>query len=384
MIGGLSVNKRILAVFLLVLVFGSINAFSEENESVQITLYHASFCSYCKKEIQWLEKEFLPENPDVELKKIMIDGSEENYQIFVNQMNELNESSETVPVLIVGEEKVVRGFNENTKKQITDLVEAERNSQQAVAEEELIFELPLIGEINAKKMSLPAMAIFLGLIDGFNPCAMWVLVFLIALLLEVQDKKRIWLIVGTFILASGVLYFLFMTAWLNVFLFIGFMGIIQLIIGVIAIVSGAWHVKDFLKKEDPTCKVVASEEKKKITERIQELVNAEIVPATIIGIILLAFSVNLIEFVCSAGIPAVFTKILAANNLSTIEYYGYILLYDIFYMLDDFIVFMIAAFTLQFIDVGNKYVKWAGLFGGIVLIILGILLIFFPQMLVFA
>ncbi|MFH1588098.1 MAG: hypothetical protein ABIA76_02035 [Candidatus Diapherotrites archaeon] len=255
---------------------------------------------------------------------------------------------------------------------------------QPIKANELIFDIPFIGEIDVSGMSLPAMAIILGLIDGFNPCAMWVLVFLIALLLEVQDKKRIWLIVGTFILASGILYFLFMTAWLNVFLFIGFMGIIQTIVGVIAIASGAWHLKDFFKKEDPTCEVVSSESKKKITERIQELVNAEIVPATIIGIIVLAFSVNLIEFVCSAGIPAVFTKILAANNLSTIEYYGYILLYDIFFMLDDFIIFMIAAMTLQFVDVSSKYVKIAGLIGGIVLILLGILLIFFPQFLVFA
>ena len=243
------------------------------------------------------------------------------------------------------------------------------------------FELPFIGRTDLTTFSIPTLAIVLGLIDGFNPCAMWVLVYLIALLINVGDKKKIWVIVGSFVLASGILYFLFMTAWLNVFLLLGYLKPITILIGLVALGGGILSLKEYLATKGAlTCKVGDENSHEKTMNKIQELISKPLSIAVLFGIFALAFVVNSVEFVCSSAIPAVFTQILALSNLSTIEHYAYILLYDFFFMLDDLIIFGLAAFAVNS-SFGEKYAKYYKALGGIILVILGAVLLFAPHLL---
>ena len=235
--------------------------------------------------------------------------------------------------------------------------------------------LPLIGEIVLTNYSLPALAVILGLVDGFNPCAMWVLVYLISLIATLRDRKRIWLIVGSFVLASGVLYFLFMTAWLNAFLLLGYVKVVTIVIGLVALGGGILQVREVIEtKGAVVCKVTDEESRKKTMSRIQKIVSSPITWGTIAGIVVLAFAVNSIEFVCSAAIPAVFTRVLSLASLTTFQYYGYILLYDVFFMLDDLVIFGTAAFALTS-SLGDRYAKYSRPVGATLLIILGLLLL---------
>ena len=235
--------------------------------------------------------------------------------------------------------------------------------------------LPLIGEIVLADYSLPALAVILGLVDGFNPCAMWVLVYLISLVATLKDRKRIWLIVGCFVLASGILYFLFMTAWLNLFLFIGYIKAVTIVIGLIAIGGGILQVREVVvTKGAIVCEVTDEESRKKMMSRVQEIVSSPLTWGILVGIIVLAFTVNMVEFVCSAAIPAVFTRVLSLASLTTFQYYGYILLYVFFFMLDDLVIFATAAFAFTS-NVGNRYAKYSRPIGATILIILGILLL---------
>jgi hypothetical protein len=235
--------------------------------------------------------------------------------------------------------------------------------------------LPIIGEFIPGDYSLPALAVILGLVDGFNPCAMWVLVYLISLIATLRDRKRIWLIVGSFVLASGVLYFLFMTAWLNVFLLIGYVRPVTIVIGLVALGGGILQIREVIETKGAiVCKVTDEESRKKTMTRIQEIVSSPITLGTIVGIIALAFTVNSVEFACSFGIPAVFTRVLSLASLTTFQYYGYILLYVFIFMLDDLIIFGTAAFALTS-SLGDRYAKYTRPVGGTILIILGALLL---------
>ena len=235
--------------------------------------------------------------------------------------------------------------------------------------------LPLIGEIDPTDYSLPALAVILGFVDGFNPCAMWVLVYLISIIATLRDRKRIWLIVGSFVLASGVLYFLFMTAWLNVFLLIGYVRPVTIVIGLVALGGGILQIREVIETRGAiVCKVTDEESRKKTMTRIQEIVSSPITLGTIVGIIALAFTVNSVEFACSFGIPAVFTRVLSLASLTTFQYYGYILLYVFIFMLDDLIIFGTAAFALTS-SLGDRYAKYTRPVGGTILIILGALLL---------
>lgn len=247
--------------------------------------------------------------------------------------------------------------------------------------------LPIFGVVNIKNVSLSLIAIILGFLDGINPCAMWILILLISLLIPTQDKKKIWLLGGTFLLTSGVFYFIMMLGWVSLVKVIMAKSVFLIIIGIFAICTGGYnlykYIKSVIKKEDG-CEVTNAKQKRTLTKKIKGLVNEKSIFIALGGIILIAIIVNFIELACSAGMPLLFSNILAINEVSTFAEISYTILYVIFFLIDDFIVFFIAASTLKIKAVSNKISKYSNLIGGIIMLILGILMLFFPNILMFS
>ncbi len=243
--------------------------------------------------------------------------------------------------------------------------------------------IPILGTIQTANLSLPALSVVIGLIDGFNPCAMWTLLFLISLLLGMKNKKRMWTLGITFIVASAFVYFLFLSAWLNFFLILGFVFWIRITIGLFAIGVGIYNLREYQKNKDGTCKTSDDEKRRKTLDKLKGITHERKFILALGGIILLAFAVNLIELVCSAGLPAIFTQILSISNLSPGQHYSYILIYIFFFMVDDIVVFAIAMITLQAVGIQSKYARLSRLIGGIIMLIIGVLLLFKPEILMF-
>jgi len=238
--------------------------------------------------------------------------------------------------------------------------------------------LPIVGAIDLRGLSLPVLTILLAAADGFNPCAMWALVFLIGLLAGMRNRRRMWLLGATFLLASAAVYFTFMAAWLNILLVLGFIVWIRLAIALVALTGGAYALWDAIRHPQPVCAVSAGGGRKRVFDRLKEMVKEPRLPYAMTGIALLAFAVNLVELVCSAGIPAVYTQILTLTPMPPWRYYAYLLLYLLVYMLDDLIVFASAMWTLQVTGLSGKYVRYSRLIGGSLLIVLGLMLLFKP------
>jgi thiol-disulfide isomerase/thioredoxin len=235
--------------------------------------------------------------------------------------------------------------------------------------------LPIIGRIIPGDYSLPALAVILGLVDGFNPCAMWVLVYLISLIALLRDRKKVWLIVGSFVLASGLLYFLFMTAWLNAFLLLGYLKPVTIVIGLVALGGGIWQMREFVETKGAiVCEVTDAESRKRTMSRIEKIVSSPITLGTVVGIVVLAFAVNSIEFVCSAAVPAIYTHVLSLASLTTLQYYGYISLYVLFFMVDDVVIFGSAAIAMTS-SLGERYSRYFRPVGAAILMLLGALLL---------
>ncbi|HAZ29917.1 TPA: hypothetical protein DCY43_04255 [candidate division WWE3 bacterium] len=246
-----------------------------------------------------------------------------------------------------------------------------------------ILDIPLFGPTDISNMSLPLLAIVIGTLDGFNPCAMWALLFLISLLVNLKDKRRMWLLGGAFIVASALVYFIFMSAWLNILLFIGFIVWVRVAIAAFAVAAGVFNLNKY-RLYQTGCIVEESESRKKTFAKLKSFTTNKNFVVALAGIIGLAFAVNMLELMCSAGFPAIFTQILALNNLPTVAYYLYILIYIFFFMLDDMIVFFIAMKTLEVTGISTKYVKYSHLLGGLLMVIIGLLLILKPQYLMFS
>lgn len=246
----------------------------------------------------------------------------------------------------------------------------------------LQVKLPFLGTIDFRDYSLPVFTILIAAADGFNPCAMWVLAFLIGLLLGVEDKKRRWILGVTFIAASALVYFLFLAAWLNLFLFLGLIVWVRLLIGLVAVSAGAAHLRDFWRNRQE-CKVTGGEKRQQVFGKLREVIRRQNLALALVGIILLAFAVNLVELICSAGLPAVYTQVLSLSQISSGSHYAYLFLYIIIFMLDDLLVFFIAMKTLHAVGLGTKYSRYSNLIGGTLILLIGLALLFKPGLLSF-
>jgi glutaredoxin len=366
---------------------------------VDIHLFWTQGCPHCR-----LEKEFLAkleaQYPQVRLHTYEI-SSLENQELLQKTAQQLKFNVTGVPVTIIGDHYFIGWLDENTtgtsitavvkgylSGSYTDLVGNLANSQVIPvlpAEKQLpeTITLPVFGEIHTRNVSLPLFTIMMGAVDGFNPCAMWVLIFLIGLLVGLEDRWRMWILGGTFIAASAGIYFLFMTAWLNLLLFLGFIFWVRIIVGIVALAAGVYNLKEYFTNASDVCKVTNSEHRQRAFQKLKDITQQRKFWLAMGSIIALAFVVNLVELICSASLPVVYLQVLTINKLPNWQYYLYILLYIFIFMLDDLIVYIAAMTTLQVTGLTGKYSRLSHLLGGLAMIIIGFLVIVKPEWLMF-
>ena len=375
--------KLLLFFFLLLPI--SISA----KENVKIYLFHSETCMHCQAEIKYLESIKDDYSLDITYYETSFDAGNKELGNRVWDKLKIKGSYQT-PFTIIGNTYFI-GFDEEQFDYKSEIVKAIENYNGIDVVDKIINDMDIsdiemfdgVSGIASKYANAPIflMAIVLGALDGFNPCAMWVLIFLIGMLVNMKDKKRMWILGVTFITTSALVYLLFMLAWLNIAVSVAKVNIIRYIIGLLALVIGIINIKNYIKslKKDDGCHVVKDSKRKKIFTFIKNVVSNHSFILSILGIIALAFSVNVIELACSAGIPLIFTQILALNNLSMVSYILYMLIYILFFLIDDLIVFIVAMVTLNVTGISTKYTKYSHLIGGIVMVLIALLMIFKPD-----
>jgi glutaredoxin len=241
------------------------------------------------------------------------------------------------------------------------------------------LELPLVGRLDLDGLGLPLFTVALGLIDGFNPCAMWVLLFLLSLLVNVPSRRRMFLVGGVFVLASGLVYYAFMAAWLNAFLLLGMSRSIQIALACLALVLGGLNLKDALWLGRGPSLSIPESARPGIYARARRVVTAETLPAALGSVAALALLVNTVELLCTAGLPALFTHTLSRQGLDVWQYHAYLALYDVFYMLDDAAILTVAVITLSHHRLQARGARGLKLLSGSVMCTLGLVLLFRPD-----
>ena len=384
-------------------------------KTVDIYLFYGDGCPHCAAEEKFLES-YLKSNEDVVLHKYEVWYNEDNVKLLKEVGDLLGVNPNGVPYTVIGDD-VVSGFmsNDTTGEQIRSYINIYRNKNytdrvkifletgEKKQKEEIVepkkeekkkeekdtkVSFKLFGKkrtIDTKKVSIPVIAVLLGLVDGFNPCAMWILIFLITMLFNMKNRKKMWILGITFILTSGLVYLAFMLTWLNLTSFVTKLQYIRLFVAIIALGAGILNLNNYIKSlsKDDGCEVVDDKKRKKIIKRIIKITSNKKFIIALLGIILLAASVNIIELMCSIGIPMIFTQILSMNDLSTFRYMIYMLIYIFFFLIDDIIIFAISMKTLKVTGISTKYTKYSHLIGGILMIIIGILLLLKPELLMF-
>jgi len=241
------------------------------------------------------------------------------------------------------------------------------------------IELPWVGYVRVRDWGLPIFTLLIGLIDGFNPCAMWVLVFLLSVLVNIKDRKKIAAIAFTFVIVSGLAYYAFMAAWLNLFMLVGIARPIQIVLGLLAIAIGAINVKDFFAFKQGITLSIPEAAKPGIYARVRQIVTTQYLSIAIGFSIVLAVLVNVVELLCTAGLPAVYTQILSLQQLPAWQNYAYLALYIVAYMLDDGLMVSVFVVTLSHRKMREGEGRWLKLISGLVVLGLGGALLFRPN-----
>lgn len=405
--------KRSLKILFLVICLFSfcnvVNAVSKKN-LVNIYLFHSYTCKHCKEEIKLLD-ELEKEYDNIKVYKYEVNENE-NGELLKNISEIMGSKVTGTPYTIIGN-KVFSGYDyENSKGRFKGAIEyySKYGYEDKVGEyissiplpsyevkdtdpnvDEYIndyisykVKLPLIGEVKLKNLTLPLITVVIGLADGFNPCAMWVLLFLISMLIGMKDKKRMWILGSTFLLTSALIYLIFMMSWLNLANLLISVVWVRVIIAVVSLVGGFINLRGYIKHRKVSgCDVVDDKKRNRIITRIKKFTTEKNFWLAILGVIVLAISVNVVELACSAGLPVMFIEILSLNNLTAIEEIIYIVLYMLFFLLDDFVVFVIAMTTLSLTGVSSKYGNLSKLIGGILMLFIGLLLMFKPEWIMF-
>lgn len=393
--------KKIIWIILIVFAFLIWTApVLAKEKKVTVHFFWAKGCPHCAQEkvfLQSLEQKFV----EVEVKDYEITESRKNLELLQKVGKELSADIAGVPFTVIGRQFFAGYSNDETSgREIETAVKAalENGDEDDWADNVVLrlmtlgqeaklppdkIKLPVFGSLKVKELSLPVLTFFIALIDGFNPCAMWTLLLLISLLLGMRNRKRMWILGLTFVAASALVYFLFLSAWLNLFLFLGFIVWIRMAVGGAALAAGGYYLRDYFANKKNRCRVVGKEKRQKLFKQIRRIIQKQQLWLALVGMVLLAFSVNLVELICSAGLPAIYTQILSLYRLSPWQYYLYLIFYVFIFMLDDLLVFFIAMLTFQAIGLQSKYVRLSRLIGGVLMLLLGILLLFKPEVLMF-
>ena len=403
------VIKLLILAFFFLLPF---NVFGLEEEKVKLYLFYGDGCPHCADEKVFLDS-IDDKYPNLEIVKYEVWYNKENASLLTQVEEKLHVVRRGVPTTVIGKDVMV-GFNSANGSRIerainfylnnenyVDVVEQIKNGtyvdekKEEEKEEKTEFEkieeetdkestidVPIIGEVNLKKVSLMTSAVIIGLIDGFNPCAMWVLLFLISVLIGMKDKKRMWALGVTFLFVSAFIYMLIMLSWISIAVKMTTVIWIRNLIAVVALIGAFVNIKNFFKSHDG-CNVVDDKKRKKIFKKIRKFTGEKSFVLALLGVVGLAVSVNLVELACSAGLPLVFTELLVLNNVSNFMRVIYTLLYVLFFLLDDLVIFIIAMVTMEVTGISTKYNKYSHLLGGLIMLGIGLLLIFKPEWLMF-
>lgn len=353
-----------------------------KTDKVDIYFFEREGCSFCAKEMAFFE-DLVTQRDDFNL--IIVDveqeGNRQQFDLIIEKYN----LPKVTPTTIVGE-FIFQGFDapETTGQKIIDFIEQSKTGNTIEPEQTFNFKIPFLGVVDLKELSLFSLSAVLGLIDGFNPCSMWVLMSFLLILWQIKDRKKMFQVVSIFLVAETVMYWLILNVWYQAWDFVKLDNIVTPAVGLLAVGGGIYFLFRYYRDRGKLVCETDIEKQSKTENKIQKLISSPLTILTVLGLVGVAFSVNVVEFACSIGIPQAFTKILEINELDAVVRQFYVLLYTFFYMLDDFVVFGLALYGFnKFYTVGQKYSNLSSLIGGILMIILGALLLLAPNLLVF-
>jgi len=372
-----------------------------EDGTVRVPIYFfwSQRCPHCQKARPFVES--LPkEHPWIELHSHELASSRDNVSLYVRMAEALGQEARSVPAFFVCG-RMLTGYDgpEGMGREILSLAELCRRlapepdqasgqgkdgplpSPASPAQGAGSLRLPVLGLVDPHALSLPMFTLVVAGLDAFNPCAFFVLLFLLSLMVHARSRSRMLLIGGTFVFFSGLVYFVFMAAWLNLFLVVGGAPLVTLIAGAIAVLIGLLNTKDYFYFKQGPSLTIPDGAKPALYRRMRGLLGAENMAAMLVGTVALALAANSYELLCTAGFPMIFTRVLTLHEVGGAGYYGYLALYNLIYILPLLAIVAVFTVTLGVRKLSEQQGRVLKLLSGIMMLGLGVVLLAAPDLL---
>jgi len=371
----LYLKRFFLFTFTLLLVFSPALAKAEsvKDGNLEVQILSSPTCPHCNNAKDFLADFKANEMPDLVITDYNISSNISRAKELYQEYNVPQQYQGMVPVIFVADRYFV-GFNSQTGEEIVNFILRLETENDDIAKSSSITKLPLLGEVDLMSYSLPTLAITLGIVDGFNVCSLGALVLILGLVIALKSRKRIFILGGSFLLATALVYGLLIFLWHQFFSFIApYIRSLELLIGLLAIAGGIYLLREFYKayKSGPICS--SNNMLSRLSPKVEAVFRNKTNWFLLIGtVILFAGVVTVIEFPCSAFLPVLFTSILVESGISQSASLGYIALYMLFYLLDELVIFLIAVFTMKIQIVSPRFIIFFNLLAAVIFLFLGI------------
>lgn len=384
---------------------GAPNSSAEGNAFI-VHFFWGSGCPHCKEEKRFLD-EMKERYPQVKIVDYEVWYDENNAAILTKMAHAYGIKAAGVPITFIGDHAVI-GFSEHAKKELSEFfakcsrgacidpadrmiakapavtapyhtgTQSEGEGLECTEKRNTVY-VPWIGNLDASQISLPVMTMVIAGLDSFNPCAFFVLFSLLGLLIHAQSRKKMFLIGSVFVFFSGFIYFLFMAAWLNLFLVMGQVHFITKIAGFVAVVIAAINIKDYFLFKKGVSLTIPDHAKPKLFDRMRRLLKSTSAISILTGTVILAIAANAYELLCTAGFPMVFTRILTLKDLSLGWYYLFLILYNVIYVIPLTVIVVIFTITLGKRQLTERQGRFMKLLSGLMMLALGGILLVNPS-----
>ncbi len=397
---GKSLNGLLRVVVLLVLLISPLlvqaqspDAWSEPGADgqprVHLYFFWSLRCPHCleaRPEVEALAQA----QPWIVLHSLELTQHRENVDRYVAMAAELGEQAQSVPAFLfcgqmqVGWERGSGGTTllhrlEDCRARVAAGGRLGGDKGRTLAPPDTTLHLPWIGTLDARTLSLPVLTVLIAGMDAFNPCAFFVLLFLLSLLVHQQDRRRMALIGGIFVLFSGLMYFAFMAAWLSLFRIMGSLPWVTAAAGALAFGIGLVNTKDFFAFKAGVSLSIPESRKADIFRRGRAILAAGSLPAMLLATVLLAIAANFYELLCTAGFPMVYTRLLTLQAENSAQHLAYLALYNVIYVLPLLVIVFAFVRTLGARKLSEREGRLLKLLSGLMMLGLGILLLAVPE-----
>jgi len=361
---------------------GIVSQYRETAGDATFYFFYSYKCPHCRKARPFMN-EWERRYPQISFKRLEVLRNAENMALFKRKAELLGIDNPGTPTFVLGD-RYVGGFEPGTQDvEVDEMIQRYLSGDKRDRGPVTTVNIPFIGTLDARVISLPSFTFLIGLLDGINPCAMWVLMFLLTLLVNTKSRGMLLMIGSVFVVSSAVVYFFFMTAWLNIFMFMGITTLATVLLGLVALVMGLINIKDYFFFKKGVSLMIPESAKGKLYDRMRRILGSKNMALAFAGTVALAFFVNLIELGCTIGLPAIYTRVLSIQKIGTAAKYGYMALYNIYYVIPLVLIVALFMLSMQKFRLEERHARVLKLVSGILMLVLGLFLVFKPEWLVF-